>query len=230
MTRSVTDAAVEAVAKVLAGDDWDWPEADGREEIRRETTEEAKRAIEAYHAARTLPPASELVRLSVSALWGETICSVGQYVRFDQAEAREADLLRQLEIANRNRDAARENFLTMQQTAENLLRRAEAAEAKLAAQGQDPVAWRWRDSWEGASKVWHYSEKKYDLDDAIFEALYTAPQPDRIAVIEEAAKAAENWSELRDIDWWLKATKKDVSDDACISIAAAIRALKEQSE
>lgn len=38
------------------------------------------------------------------------------------------------------------------------------------------VAWRWRDDWQGASEVWHYNERKYDLDDAIFEELVTREQ------------------------------------------------------
>lgn len=39
----------------------------------------------------------------------------------------------------------------------------------------------------------------------------------------EAAEIAENHSELRGIEWWLNATKKEVSADACRSIAAALR-------
>ena len=40
---------------------------------------------------------------------------------------------------------------------------------------------------------------------------------------EKCAKVADEHSFGRDIDWWLRATKKDVSAETCRSIAAAIR-------
>lgn len=46
----------------------------------------------------------------------------------------------------------------------------------------------------------------------------------RNATLEEAATLAETFWELRDLDWWLKSTKKEISASMCDSIAAAIRA------
>lgn len=45
---------------------------------------------------------------------------------------------------------------------------------------------------------------------------------------ERAAKVAETHSFGRDIDWWLHATKKEVSAEACPSVAAAIRKLGQE--
>ncbi|SUA82054.1 hypothetical protein [Brucella intermedia] len=58
----------------------------------------------------------------------------GGYVTRSQAEELLAAERAEKEIAERNRDAARENFLTMQKTAAKLLERAEKAEADNAAQ------------------------------------------------------------------------------------------------
>ena len=62
---------------------------------------------------------------------------------------------------------------------------------------------------------------RISVDEATAEA--------RKAAFIEAAEIAENYSELRDIDWWLNATKKEVSADACVSIAAEIRAKAEEA-
>jgi len=62
------------------------------------------------------------------------------------------------------------------------------------------------------------------------EALERELSEARALALEEAAKVAENHTELRDIEWWLNATKKEVSADACLSIAAAIRALNVKPE
>lgn len=45
--------------------------------------------------------------------------------------------------------------------------------------------------------------------------------------VERCAQEADEHSYARDIDWWLTATKKDVSADACRSVATAIRSLQE---
>jgi len=56
------------------------------------------------------------------------------------------------------------------------------------------------------------------------------PADYRKTVLEEAAKVCENvwWGESP--DWWLNATKKDVSAKSCHECAAAIRALASQEK
>lgn len=44
--------------------------------------------------------------------------------------------------------------------------------------------------------------------------------------VEKCAAVAENHGFACDIDWWMKATKKDVSAHSCRSVAAAIRSLE----
>ena len=48
--------------------------------------------------------------------------------------------------------------------------------------------------------------------------------------IEDAALRCENLTWAADIDWWLKATKKDVSRKSALECAAAIRNLQKQKE
>lgn len=50
----------------------------------------------------------------------------------------------------------------------------------------------------------------------------------RAEVLEEAAIEAENHNWMADIEWWLNATKKEVSSKSAEESAAAIRALKEK--
>jgi hypothetical protein len=45
----------------------------------------------------------------------------------------------------------------------------------------------------------------------------------RALALEEAAKVAENHEWMEDIDWWLTATKKEVSERAARECATAIR-------
>ncbi len=44
--------------------------------------------------------------------------------------------------------------------------------------------------------------------------------------LEEAAKGCEQHVWMADIEWWMKATKKEVSSKSALECAAAIRALK----
>lgn len=57
-------------------------------------------------------------------------------------------------------------------------------------------------------------------------ALATARMEGRNKALDEAASVVENLSYGREIDWWLNATKKEVSADACREAARAILTLK----
>lgn len=48
---AVSDEMIERAAQVIAGDEWDWKEPDGREEIRAESRVIAREALEAALAA-----------------------------------------------------------------------------------------------------------------------------------------------------------------------------------
>jgi hypothetical protein len=67
----------------------------------------------------------------------------------------------------------------------------------------------------GVDPIQHIPEVDAIIDRRLAEA--------RRQAFIEAAEIAENHSELRGIEWWLNATKKEVSADACRSIAAALR-------
>jgi len=66
--------------------------------------------------------------------------------------------------------------------------------------------------------------KSVDTPVALAEAYRCGEEAGRVAEREECAKVCENnyWSE--EIDWWLRATKKDVSAKAARKCAEAIRA------
>lgn len=61
------------------------------------------------------------------------------------------------------------------------------------------------------------SARVRELEEALKEA--------RSNALEEAAALCADFSWGADIDWWLNATKKDVSAKTCLECAAAIRAL-----
>lgn len=68
--------------------------------------------------------------------------------------------------------------------------------------------------------------------DAIINALTAAgyrivgPGEVDAETVERCAAAADDHWFAMDVDWWLNATKKDVSAHSCRSVAAAIRNLK----
>lgn len=57
------------------------------------------------------------------------------------------------------------------------------------------------------------------------ERLEPIPSHTRREALEEVARMAEEFSFAKDVDWWLKATKKEVSEATGLQIAAAIRDL-----
>ena len=62
---------------------------------------------------------------------GMTPDADGQWVRLSEASTALASMKREVEIAERNRDAGRKNFHTMQQSAAELMDRAQKAEARI---------------------------------------------------------------------------------------------------
>jgi hypothetical protein len=87
----------------------------------------------------------------------------------------------------------------------------------------------WPDEVAIRAKDAEISTLRMALDDATTGiTAATVEAVTRAVSFEEAAGIAENHSFGRDIDWWLNATKKDVSAESCLSVAAAIRAAGEK--
>lgn len=83
-----------------------------------------------------------------------------------------------------------------------------------------------------AAESWEEYAKLYEeVITALREADARVAEARRQA-LEEAAQVAENCSKGYDIDWWMTATKKQVSATICLDVAAAIRdlAAKEQTD
>lgn len=68
-----TEDAVERAAKALAGNDWNWPESEGRAEMRATYREDARRALEAASS----PSPGEPVDVDIIGLAASKICEVG---------------------------------------------------------------------------------------------------------------------------------------------------------
>ena len=70
-----------------------------------------------------------------------------------------------------------------------------------------------------------------DDERAEWAAVESAIRADERAKIrEECAKVAESHNWMRDIEWWMNATKKEVSAVSAKEAAAAIRALGTEQE
>lgn len=291
MTSSATNAAVEALMLNI------WKQIGSPELVadpkmpigERFCGADMRAALEAGLAALTPLPASELVTVGIfwnyeTALewtFGPPMKGGEELVTRDQAEAREADLQRQLAAMKEERyqlayaicggeDApglldstpvdelvrlARENtsrHMSDIDRATGLETALKAAEAKLAAQGQEAVGeLKYRpnkfDDWgmirnaDGSmfasvrrpaseEELAQHRVNKTDPYEDLARRLIAsyAPQPDRSAGLDEAAVCAE---QFRDKDWIAHDMRTGVFPERSkpvIAIAAAIRALKEQ--
>src|SRR5689334_8819588 len=96
----------------------------------------------------------------------------------------------------------------------------EVARIEEVARAIDPFAFDWGEP--GSTRI----EMQRKAREAAQRVLKTAAlRSARAAALEEAARVAETLSYAHDIEWWMQATKKDVSADACRQVATAIRAL-----
>lgn len=212
MTSSVTDAAVEAAIA--------------------ENTKIYLEGLAERVEALTPPPASELV--TVAKLGGingvsmlhhiecMTKAAQAEYgkdlVTREQAEAREADLLRQLAAKDeRIAELEHDNDIDAS-TMVQAIRRFEAAEAKLAAQGQmiprnENCGRYLAEGNDGRLFYLNHADTWQECPNFI-----AAPQSDRSAVLEEAANVARKY-------WQSEQGAFDPDGDGLVS---AIRAIKEQ--